>query len=101
MSISMSMYKQKDACELWDSLSFATEYSNFLEWDIVIWWVVPIVFKNHNAFMVKHLDSLTLKKKAQSFETLGTTHPMTHSPILEHLTIQKDDLRTQWQENGS
>jgi len=98
----MSMYKQKDACKIWDSHSGATEYSNLLEWDIVIWWEVPIVFKNHNAFItVKYLDSLTLKMKAQSFETSGTTRLMTQCPILEHLTIQKDDLCKQWQEIGS
>ena len=58
MSISMSMYKQKDACKIWDSLIGVTEYSNLLEWDIVIWWVVPIVFKTHNAFItVKYFDS--------------------------------------------
>lgn len=84
------------------SLSGATEYSNLLKWDIVIWWVVPIAFKNHNAFItVKHIDSLTLKMKAQSFETSVTTRLMTQCPILEHLTIQKDDICEQWQENGS
>jgi hypothetical protein len=101
MSISVSMYKQKNACKIWDSPSDATEYSNLLEWDIVIWWVVPIVFKNNAFIMVKHLDSLTLKIKGQSFETSGTTRLMAQCPILEHLTIQKDDLCKQWQENGS
>jgi hypothetical protein len=74
MSISINMYKQKDSCKIGDSPSGATEDLNLLEWDNVIWWVVPFVFKDHNAFIftVKHLHSLTLKMKAQSFETLGT-----------------------------
>jgi len=102
MSISMSMYKQKDACKIWDSLIGVTEYLNLLEWDIVIWWVVPIVFKTHNAFiMVKYFNSLTLKMKAQSFETSGNTHLMTRCLILEHSTVQKDDLCKQRQEIGS
>jgi hypothetical protein len=96
MSISTSMLNKKDACEIWDSLSGAAENSNLLEWDTVIWWVVPIAFKDHIAFIfrVKHLNSLTLKMKAQSFETSGTTHPTTQCPILEDLDIQKDDLFT-------
>lgn len=80
MSISMNMYKQKDACEIWDSLSGVTEDLNLLKWDTHLASGL-IVYKYHNAFIftVKHLDSLTLQMKAQSFETSGTTHLMTVS----------------------